>query len=347
MSDGIAIPATTTSAVQDKRAAGRPEGSDAAERDGDFATVLESFAGATDAPAAAAGDATAAMLDPGAAIPAATLPPAVAGGADSGAAGPGRGARGDFADSVRNALERGARGAPVAAGAPPAANAAESAPETTPGNVAGTGDLLAADDTGEAIPLGPTAAPAARAGVVAAEGAAPVASATIGAGSPPDAASAPTVLPRERPAPLTIDARLPVHQPEFGERFSQQLTVLVHHGIQHAHLSVSPPELGPVDVRITLQHDEATVQLASPSLAARDAMQDALPRLRELLEQAGVRLNDAGVYADLPQRGAHGGALAQERSADGRAGPAAGEGAMDEPAAAARRMQVGLIDAYV
>jgi Flagellar hook-length control protein FliK len=113
-------------------------------------------------------------------------------------------------------------------------------------------------------------------------------------------AAPPPISPR--PATLAIDAQLPLHSPRFAEGFAQQITVLVEHGIQHARISLNPPELGPVDVRITFQHDEATVQLASQHGAVRDAMTEALPRLRESLEQTGVRLNDTGVFAQLPQR---------------------------------------------
>lgn len=105
-----------------------------------------------------------------------------------------------------------------------------------------------------------------------------------------------------RPATLAIDAQLPLHSPRFAESFAQQVTVLVDHGIQTARISLNPPDLGPIDVRITLQQDEATVHFASQHVIVREALSDALPRLRELLEQSGVRLNDSGVFAQLPQR---------------------------------------------
>jgi len=107
---------------------------------------------------------------------------------------------------------------------------------------------------------------------------------------------------RERPAVLKLDTALPVHSPRFHEGFNQQVVVLAQHGIQQAQLSLSPQDLGPVDVRITVAHDEASVQIAAPSGVAREAIQEALPRLKEMMEQSGVRLNDASVFAQLPER---------------------------------------------
>ncbi len=122
--------------------------------------------------------------------------------------------------------------------------------------------------------------------------------------STPDQNAA-TTATRERDARsevLKLDTRLPIQSPRFGEGFSQQVVVLAQHGVQQAQMTINPPELGPVEVRITIQHDQASVQIAAASGLARDVIHDALPKLREMMDQSGVRLNDAGVFAQLPQR---------------------------------------------
>ncbi|MGD9601966.1 MAG: flagellar hook-length control protein FliK [Gammaproteobacteria bacterium] len=165
-----------------------------------------------------------------------------------------------------------------------------------------------------------------------------------GTGTPvhaPGAGTERTTLPE--PARLQLDSRLPVTTPQFVDRFAEQVTVLVEHGVKHAQLSLNPAELGPIDVRITFHRDEATVQFASHHGAVRDAVADALPKLREMLDGAGVRLGDSGVFAQLPQR---------ETPADGRAGHLPREQArashetLAESPAVATRLSLGLIDAY-
>jgi hypothetical protein len=108
-------------------------------------------------------------------------------------------------------------------------------------------------------------------------------------------------MPAEAPK-LNLDSKLPLASPLFAERFAEQITVLVEHGIKHAQISLNPPELGPIEVRISLHQDEAKVQFASHHGGVRDAMNEALPRLREMLENSGLRLSDSGVFAQLPQR---------------------------------------------
>ena len=150
---------------------------------------------------------------------------------------------------------------------------------------------------------------------------------------------------RDRPAVLKLDTQLPVHAPRFAEGMSQQVVVLAQHGIQQAQMSLSPPEFGPVDVRLTIANDEASVQLAAPTAVAREAIQEALPRLKEMMEQSGVRLNDSGVFAQLPQRDQSG--LARERG-EGWQPPHGAQAAADEAALPAPIVMrhVGFVDAY-
>jgi flagellar hook-length control protein FliK len=159
---------------------------------------------------------------------------------------------------------------------------------------------------------------------------------------PPQGATEPARV--ERPAPLQLDTRLPVQGPRFADGMGQQIVVLAQHGIQQARMSLSPPEIGPVDVRITIANDEASVQLAAPTALARDAIQDALPKLREMMEQSGLRLQDAGVYAQLPQREQSGFGRQRDDGAPPPASPPSFADELDAPTATVR--QLGLVDAY-
>jgi len=159
-----------------------------------------------------------------------------------------------------------------------------------------------------------------------------------------------TTATRERDARsevLKLDTRLPIQSPRFGEGFSQQVVVLAQHGVQQAQMTINPPDLGPIEVRITIQHDQASVQIAAASGLARDVIQDALPKLREMMDQSGVRLNDAGVFAQLPQR-EQSAFQSQPQRQEWLFNAPAGQRSMAEEASLAPRQarRVGLIDAY-
>lgn len=164
--------------------------------------------------------------------------------------------------------------------------------------------------------------------------------------APPGAADAVAEASRrERPPVLRLDTHLPVHSPRFAEGFNQQVVVLAQHGIQQAQLSLSPPELGPIDVRITVAHDQASVQIAASSGVAREAIQEALPKLKEMMEESGVRLNDANVFAQLPQRDPQAGAQQRADWWQQHGNGAAPAESAELPAPVTIRA-LGLVDAY-
>jgi hypothetical protein len=129
-------------------------------------------------------------------------------------------------------------------------------------------------------------------------------------------------------APLTVPgagfvvsatAPVPLHHPGFAEGFSQQVTLMASDGVQHARITINPPELGPVELRIVVRNEEAAVQLASQHGAVRDALEEALPRLREQFDQAGLRLTDSGVFSELPGRSEHQGDADENIASDAAA----------------------------
>ncbi len=142
---------------------------------------------------------------------------------------------------------------------------------------------------------------------------------------------------------LTLDSKLPLMSPQFAARFAEQVTVLVEHGVKLAHISLNPPELGPIEVRISLVQDEAKVQFSSPHGVVREAMNDALPKLREMLESSGLRLHDSGVFAQLPQRDHLGG---QATGSPPLAPPSAAWDEQTEVPVSSHQRSLHLIDAY-
>ena len=97
-------------------------------------------------------------------------------------------------------------------------------------------------------------------------------------------------------------APLPVDQPAaFAQRLEQHLSIILTHQAQHARIAVSPPELGPVEARVMVVGDEANVQLIAPHATTRDALEDALPRLRSLFTDSGLALGCVGVFTETPK----------------------------------------------
>lgn len=135
----------------------------------------------------------------------------------------------------------------------------------------------------------------------------------------------------------------PVGAREWQGELSQKVTWMVADRQQVAELHLNPPDLGPLQVVLSVSEGEASALFVSHHAAVREAIDSALPRLREMMAQNGVNLGSVTVSADaFPQ---------QSGSPYERRAPA-WEGAdlvPDQPEAAflpVRRAGSGLVDTF-
>lgn len=131
----------------------------------------------------------------------------------------------------------------------------------------------------------------------------------------------------------------PVGSAAWGDELGTRLAWMAERGQHSASLKLSPEHLGPLEVRITLRDDQATVWFGAAHADTRAAIEHALPRLRELFASEGLSLADAGVFHEPPRQDSHG-------STGGAAhGGAEGGADLTAPASAAP-VHLGLLDTY-
>lgn len=95
---------------------------------------------------------------------------------------------------------------------------------------------------------------------------------------------------------------VPVNQPGWSEAVGNRLMMMVNDKMQSANIHLNPPELGPIEVRVNVNKDQASVHFISGHAAVRDAVEEAFPRLREMFMQNGISLTDANVSQQSPQQ---------------------------------------------
>ncbi len=93
----------------------------------------------------------------------------------------------------------------------------------------------------------------------------------------------------------------PITHPHFRSEFAERVVFFAASRVQNAEIAVTPPELGPINVSIEMRGAEATLSFAAASPTARNAIEDALPRLREMFASHGLQLAEAHVGAE-PRR---------------------------------------------
>jgi flagellar hook-length control protein FliK len=145
---------------------------------------------------------------------------------------------------------------------------------------------------------------------------------------------------------------LPVEQPvgargwseEVGNRVAWMATRME----SRAELVLTPPQMGRVEVSLTVNGDQASANFVSANPAVREALEAALPRLREVLAESGIQLGQAQVGAENARQSAqqdkNGDNFGFDRSTGSTAG--APTGGTDAAELAGLKTGRGLVDVF-
>lgn len=153
-------------------------------------------------------------------------------------------------------------------------------------------------------------------------------------------------LPRATGAGVHMSIETPVRHPAFPQELAERIVWLSNRQGHMAAIALNPSHLGPLEVKLSLTAGEAGAQFFSPHPQVREAIEAALPRLREMLAEAGINLGQTQVRDEAFPR--------QELLDRGHDQPALVQGdwpgALISPspsAAETRRLGLGLVDLYV
>lgn len=91
-------------------------------------------------------------------------------------------------------------------------------------------------------------------------------------------------------------AKLPLAQDTpAAKMLKERLTLMATANIQQAVIQLDPEELGGMNIRLQLQHDQMSVQFQVQNAQAKELLENAMVKLREMLDQQGIVLKDSDV----------------------------------------------------
>jgi flagellar hook-length control protein FliK len=86
----------------------------------------------------------------------------------------------------------------------------------------------------------------------------------------------------------------------WADEIAARVNVMAEQGRHTASLRLSPEHLGPLEIRIAIRDDQASVWFGAAHADTRDALEAAMPRLREMFAAQGLSLADTGVFHEAP-----------------------------------------------
>ena len=147
----------------------------------------------------------------------------------------------------------------------------------------------------------------------------------------------------------------PLQHPDWNNDFANRIAWLANNRVQAAEIRLNPQHLGPIEIQVRMDGDQASLVFGTAHAQVRDAIEAALPRLREMFAAQGldmgsvdVDLRDGGApaFADLGREAGGGGAgegHGEQAGEDART-PGAEPGLAATPGAVVSQ---GLLDLFV
>lgn len=141
---------------------------------------------------------------------------------------------------------------------------------------------------------------------------------------------------------------VPPQNPAWGDIVGDRVHWMANQNIQEAKIRLNPPELGLLEVRVHIGHDQQTsISFSSPHSQVRDALETAVPRLREMFTDSGLSLGDVNIsHQSMAGHGQNG--QGEQRPASPNSGAFS---IMDDPVESPRIQQLtsqgsGMLDLY-
>lgn len=96
------------------------------------------------------------------------------------------------------------------------------------------------------------------------------------------------------PAALTAN----INDKGWDSMLGNRLMWMVGKQMQSAALKITPPNMGPIDIKVAIQNDQASVSFVAQHGLVREALEMAIPRLKEMFGESNLQL----VNVDVGQR---------------------------------------------
>ncbi len=117
--------------------------------------------------------------------------------------------------------------------------------------------------------------------------------------APPPASGATSTAPAQT-SPVVVPQAVTIPPGEKGwdQAIGERILWMTGREVQSASVRIRPPNLGPLHIQLSIQNDQASVNFTAQHGIVKEALEAAIPRLREMLADSGIQL----VNVDVSQR---------------------------------------------
>ncbi|MCH8496913.1 MAG: flagellar hook-length control protein FliK [Marinobacter sp.] len=94
----------------------------------------------------------------------------------------------------------------------------------------------------------------------------------------------------------------PVGQADWGDKIMGKLAWLANQNLSVAEIHITPPDLGPLEVRVQVQNEQTSVTIHAANPGVRELLEQQSQRLRDMLADSGLNLEQFDVSDQAGQQ---------------------------------------------
>ncbi|MGB1198202.1 MAG: flagellar hook-length control protein FliK [Thalassotalea sp.] len=92
-----------------------------------------------------------------------------------------------------------------------------------------------------------------------------------------------------------------IYRKDFNEAVKDKVMLMINQKLQQVEIRLDPPELGSLYVKVNLQNEQAAVSFIVQNQQAKDALDQSMAKLKDMLAQSGVDVGEANVEQQQQQ----------------------------------------------
>jgi len=128
--------------------------------------------------------------------------------------------------------------------------------------------------------------------------------------------AAETAVPMRFSSPAAVALDTPLASRGWEQGVGDRILWMLGNSVQGVSMRINPAHLGPVEIKLSMHQDQATVTFNAQHAVVREALEASIPRLREMFQENNLQL----AQVDVGQRGNSGQHTAGGGARDGQDG---------------------------
>ena len=115
--------------------------------------------------------------------------------------------------------------------------------------------------------------------------------------------ASPTAITKQVNLDPTVLQALNIVKSDAAKLLQERVSALLSINNKEAEIRLDPPEMGSMQIRIRSDAEQAHINFVVQNQQAKEALEQSLPRLRELLAQQGIELGESSIHQGNSQAG--------------------------------------------